>query len=104
MTSQEILEIVCQEHNLSQEMLKSKCRKEILVYARQRYMYLSEKLTKDTHKEIAKIINRCHSTVCHSIRCVQDRTEIYDENIILEQILVKIKQKIKINNQFNLNQ
>lgn len=92
-TPQNIMDVVCDHFNVSENDIKSKNRQQELVHARHIIMYLCRNLTDATYKEIASYIgNRDHSTVIHGERTISDLIEKSEsERKSIETIVNKIK-------------
>ncbi len=74
---QDILEIVCSYYGLDFNLLLGKSRKSNIVKARQIYCYFCRILTNDSLAKIAKIINKDHATVMHSVKKLKNEMDVY---------------------------
>jgi chromosomal replication initiator protein len=62
-----VVKVVCGAYELSEEELRSKCRRKALNEARSLGMYLAKSLTSHTLTEIGAAFGRNHSTATYSI-------------------------------------
>lgn len=92
-TPQNIMDVVCDHYNVSQEEIRSSKRNKELVHPRHVIMYLCRSMTSATYKEIASFLGRGdHSTVMHGERSVSDMMEKdLTERKNIETIVNKIK-------------
>lgn len=67
-----IADYVASITNVSKTQMQSKIRTAGIAFARQLFIWLSRKYTPETLVSIAKYLNRDHSTICHSIDCIDD--------------------------------
>jgi len=77
-TSQEIINNVCEKLNITNEEIKSKCRKRHIVEARSVALYLIRKKTDLSLKRIGLLFNCNHATVLQAVRKI-DEWLIYDK-------------------------
>lgn len=92
---EQIQSAVCEHFNITEEMMRSKSRKQEIAIARQVAMYLSKELTKFALKTIGLIFGgRDHSTVIHAHKTIQDMMK-KDPNFKNE--IDSIKKKLDIN-------
>ena len=70
-TTEHIKKLVCTYYKVSEEMLESKSRKKIHSHPRNIYAYLCRRYTDETLGNIAKSINRSHSTVLYAAELVE---------------------------------
>lgn len=68
---------VCQIYDITPDDIYSHNRQQHIVYARHTFNYICRKTLRMSFESIARIINRDHSTVIHSVRQTQDLIE-YD--------------------------
>jgi chromosomal replication initiator protein len=78
-TSEEINKLVCKYFKVDPEMLRSKSRKRVYAYPRNIYIYLCRHCTEDTLEEIAKTVDRSHSTVLYSSELVGHKMKTDDK-------------------------
>lgn len=69
----DIMNLVSKYYKVPQEMLKSKSRKRLYTYPRNIYIYLCRRHTDETIENIAKTINRSHSTVLYSSEVIEHK-------------------------------
>ncbi len=67
---EKIQDLVCTYYKVGQEELKSKSRKKIHVLPRNIYIYLSRQHTEKSVEQIARSINRSHSTVLYACEVI----------------------------------
>jgi chromosomal replication initiator protein len=79
-TTGHIKKLVCTYYKVSEEMLESKSRKKIHSHPRNIYAYLCRRYTDETLGNIARSINRSHSTVLYAAELVEHRRK-RDRNI-----------------------
>lgn len=78
MSIDHITAAVCEQFNISEDMLYTSTRKKEVAQARQVAMYLAKKLTDKSLVEIGKLMgDRNHATVIHSINAIKKQLE-YD--------------------------
>lgn len=66
-TSQEIISIICNQLNISIEILKSKDRKREVVRARQKFIYIYQKSTGSSYLHIARILGgKDHTSIMYA--------------------------------------
>jgi chromosomal replication initiator protein len=70
---EEIKKLVCTYYKVDPEMLQSKSRKKAHATPRNIYIYLSRNHTDETLEDIAKSINRTHSTVLYATEVVEQK-------------------------------
>ena len=86
----DILKTVSNYYGVSIEDIKGKCRKRKIVKPRQIIMFLLRTKARMVLSDIGEVMNRDHTTVIHSITCIQnDITHPYDDS--LEKDLINIK-------------
>lgn len=72
-TPDKILEVICEEFNVSAEDIKSSRRNQELVYPRHIFMYLCRIVIDMTYDEIAKYLERKdHTTIMHGYNKIKD--------------------------------
>jgi len=85
----DILNTVTNYYGVSIEDIKGKCRKRKIVKPRQVIMFLLRTKARMVLSDIGEVMNRDHTTVIHSITCIQnDITHPYDDS--LEKDLINI--------------
>jgi chromosomal replication initiator protein len=85
----DILNTVSNYYGVTINELKGKCRKRRIVKPRQVIMFLSRTKARMVLSDIGEVMNRDHTTVIHSITCIQnDITHPYDDS--LEKDLINI--------------
>ena len=85
----DILRTVTNYYGVSIEDIKGKCRKRRIVKPRQVIMFLLRTKARMVLSDIGEVMNRDHTTVIHSITCIQnDITHPYDDS--LEKDLINI--------------
>jgi chromosomal replication initiator protein len=85
----DILNTVSNYYGVTINELKGKCRKRRIVKPRQVIMFLLRTKARMMLSDIGEVMNRDHTTVIHSITCIQnDITHPYDDS--LEKDLINI--------------
>jgi chromosomal replication initiator protein len=85
----DILNTVSNYYGVTINELKGKCRKRRIVKPRQVIMFLLRTKARMVLSDIGDVLNRDHTTVIHSITCIQnDITHPYDDS--LEKDLINI--------------
>lgn len=85
----DILNTVSNYYGVTISELKGKCRKRRIVKPRQVIMFLLRTKARMVLSDIGEVMNRDHTTVIHSITCIQnDITHSYDDS--LEKDLINI--------------
>jgi chromosomal replication initiator protein len=85
----DILKTVSNYYGVSIEDIKGRCRKRKIVKPRQVIMFLLRTKARMVLSDIGEVLNRDHTTVIHSITCIQnDITHPYDDS--LEKDLINI--------------
>jgi chromosomal replication initiator protein len=85
----DILNTVSNYYGVTINELKGKCRKRRIVKPRQVIMFLLRTKARMVLSDIGDVMNRDHTTVIHSITCIQnDITHPYDDS--LEKDLINI--------------
>jgi chromosomal replication initiator protein len=85
----DILNTVSNYYGVTINELKGKCRKRKIVKPRQVIMFLLRTKARMVLSDIGEVMNRDHTTVIHSITCIQnDITHPYDDS--LEKDLINI--------------
>jgi chromosomal replication initiator protein len=85
----DILNTVSNYYGITINELKGKCRKRRIVKPRQVIMFLLRTKARMVLSDIGEVMNRDHTTVIHSITCIQnDITHPYDDS--LEKDLINI--------------
>jgi chromosomal replication initiator protein len=77
-----ILYEVCEILEVSPVTLKSKCRKEDYIIARQIVSFVSKTVTKNSLKTIGGFINRDHTSVINHVMTVNNFLETNDEKFM----------------------
>ena len=76
LTVDDIMDKVCNEYEVTYNLIKGRSRKKEVVVPRQIVMYLAEKYTKIPVSRIGSMIgSRDHSTVLHSIAKVKEQIQ-----------------------------
>lgn len=84
-----IIDTVINYYGITIKDVKGKCRKRKIVKPRQVIMFLLRTKAKMILSDIGELMNRDHTTVIHSITCIQnDITHPYDDS--LEKDLINI--------------
>ena len=65
-TKEEVMKIVCNYYNLSQDELRSRTRTRPIARARQMYMYLARLYTTASYSQIGSLVDRDHATVLYA--------------------------------------
>ena len=87
--AKDILNTVSNYYGVSIEDIKGKCRKRKIVKPRQIIMFLLRTKARMVLSDIGDVLNRDHTTVIHSITCIQNElTHPYDDS--LEKDLINI--------------
>jgi chromosomal replication initiator protein len=87
--AQDIIDTVSKYYGVTIAELKGKCRKRRIVKPRQVIMFLLRTKARMVLSDIGEVMNRDHTTVIHSITCIQnDITHPYDDS--LEKDLINI--------------
>lgn len=83
----------CKIIGTSEELIRSKSRKQSLVNLRQIYCFICREKYHMKLEDIAKIINRTHATVIHSVNNIKDFLSIKDKETIktIENLGYKVK-------------
>lgn len=85
----DIIDTVSSYYGVSIKDIKGKCRKRKIVKPRQVIMFLLRTKARMILSDIGELMNRDHTTVIHSITCIQnDITHPYDDS--LEKDLINI--------------
>jgi len=85
----DILNTVSNYYGVTINELKGKCRKRRIVKPRQVIMFLLRTKARMMLSDIGEVMNRDHTTVIHSITCIQnDISHPYDDT--LEKDLINI--------------
>lgn len=72
-TPEKIMEVICNEYNVTPEEVKSQRRSQDLVIPRHMFMYLCRHIIDMTYDEIAKFLERKdHTTVMHGYKKIRD--------------------------------
>jgi chromosomal replication initiator protein len=92
---EQIQSVVCEHFNITEEMMRSKSRKQEIAMARQVAMYLSKELTKNALKTIGLVFGgRDHSTVIHAHKTIQDMIK---KDSSFKNEIDSIKRRLDIN-------
>ncbi len=85
---EDIMKIICRYFRLDPELLRSKSRKKAYCTARNIYVYLARKHTDKSLAEIARTINRTHSTAIYAFEKIKkglkNNTEIKKQVLFLD--------------------
>ena len=85
----DIVDTVSNYYGISIADIKGRCRKRKIVKPRQVIMFLLRTKARMMLSDIGEVMNRDHTTVIHSITCIQnDITHPYDDS--LEKDLINI--------------
>lgn len=86
-----ILRICCEYFDVPEQKIKSRDRHKKYSVPRHIYNYLSRKFTNCTLRQIGDLINRDHTSVCHSIDYISDcfftKQEPFDHVLKLQLIV-----------------
>ena len=93
LTIDDVKQSVCQHFNLKISQLDSRERTQRVAYARQIAMYLSARLTDNSHMQIGRQIgNRNHATVLHALKQIQDMVEVDDHvREDVDELMIRLK-------------
>jgi len=92
---EQIQSVVCEHFNITEEMIRSKSRKQEIAMARQVAMYLSKELTKNALKTIGLVFGgRDHSTVIHAHKTIQGMIK---KDSSFKNEIDSIKRRLDIN-------
>ncbi len=80
LTLEDIMKLVCRYYKVDPDSLRSRSRKRLYSNARNIYVYLARKYTDKSVLEIAKSINRTHSTAIYAFERIKDMLK-KDKNI-----------------------
>lgn len=78
-TSEDIKELVSRYYKIEPGMLRSRSRKKVYAYPRNIYVYLCRRHTDETVENIAKTIDRSHSTVLYASELVEHKIKVDDK-------------------------
>jgi chromosomal replication initiator protein len=78
-TSEDIKMLVCKYYKVEPDMLRSKSRKKVYAHPRNMYTYLCRRYTDETLENIAKTINRSHSSVLYASELVEHKMKTDDK-------------------------
>jgi chromosomal replication initiator protein len=94
-TSKKLEMVICDEFGVTMDEIKSKTRKQNVVYARQFYIYFMwEKNLIRTKLNLAKSINRTHATVIYAITKLEHWVNCYDD---VKHIYERINHQLEYN-------
>ena len=94
LTVDDIMDKVCNEYEVTHNLVKGRSRKKEVVVPRQIVMYLAEKYTKIPVSRIGSMIgSRDHSTVLHSIAKVKEQIQT-DE--LFRQRVERIEKQLQV--------
>ena len=104
LSKDEILKIIAEESGITIENIFSNMKKTEMVFARHIYAKI-QKLNGKNLVQIAKELDRDHTTIIHSLRVFDDRYKVYDEyRESANKIFNKIGLDPKfITNDYNIN-
>jgi chromosomal replication initiation ATPase DnaA len=100
LSKEEILKIIAEESGITVENIFSDKKKTEMVFARHIYAKI-QKLNGRNLVQIAKELNKDHTTIIHSLRAFDDRYNVYDE---YRESANKIFNKIGLNSKFIENE
>jgi len=83
-TLEDIMKLICRYYKIDPNELRSKSRKKIYSIARNIYIYLARKYTNKSLTEIAKSINRTHSTAIYAFEKI--RGKLKNDAVIKKQV------------------
>ncbi|MCQ2978065.1 MAG: chromosomal replication initiator protein DnaA, partial [archaeon] len=91
-TPEKIMEVICNEYNVTPEEIKSQRRSQDLVIPRHMFMYLCRHIIDMTYDEIAKFLERKdHTTVMHGYKKIRDEIK---ENPLFANKIENLKNLI----------
>ena len=94
-TTDLIMDVVCDHYNLTKEAMVSKKRNQEYVLPRQIFMYLCRELLGITHQNIAAILGKKdHTTIMHGVKSIEDKLQ---NDVDLNNKIDTIKKKISPN-------
>ena len=82
---EDIIKLICRYYRLDRDSLRSKSRKRLYSNARNIYVYLARKHTDKPLTEIARAINRTHSTAIYAFEKI--KKELKGNSEIKKQVL-----------------
>ena len=89
-----ILDLVSDHFKVPVDTLQSKTRKRHVVIARQMSMYLIQKLTDQTLKNIGETFGgRDHSTVIHAVKTIRD---LMETDVFIKEAQEELEKKIRL--------
>jgi len=74
----EILELVCIQTGFTEAEMKSKCRKQGLVFARYAFYVLARRWTKASFPKIAQKLNQGHVNVMHALKVSETEKKVHE--------------------------
>ncbi len=93
-TMEYILDLVSDHFKVPVDTLQSKTRKRHVVIARQMSMYLIQKLTDQTLKNIGETFGgRDHSTVIHAVKTIRD---LMETDVFIKEAQEELEKKIRL--------
>jgi len=69
---EDVIRCICQVYEITPDDIYTKNRTHHILYARHTFNYICRKTLRMSFESIARIINRDHSTIIHSVRQTQD--------------------------------
>ena len=91
----DIMKLICRYYRLDPDTLRSKSRKRVYSTARNMYVYLARKYTNKSLTEIAKTINRTHSTAIYAFEKIKkglkNNSEIKKQILFLDRKVNEVK-------------
>ena len=94
---QSILQIISEYYGVSENLIKSKSRKDEVVKARHAYFYIAYKTSGKGLAEIGKLVNRDHTTVIHGIRKIEGEIDIYQDTFLeFKELKAKCDNKTSV--------
>jgi len=86
-----IIKVVCEYFNITLEKLKKQNRYSDVVFARSMLIYFLFKYTTMSKSEIARMLNKDHTSIIHNLRSFQDRIDT-EEAVVskIDEIRTKI--------------
>ncbi len=94
-TPEKILSYISQKYNIPEEDIRSKKRSKDVAFARHLTVYLARKMLDMSYPEIAKFLNRDHSTVMSSVVNIENEIK---RSLEFENTVNEIKRDIKSGN------
>jgi chromosomal replication initiator protein len=74
----EILKLVCLQTGFTEAEMKSKCRKQGIVFARYAFYLLARRKTKASFPKIGEKLGQTHSNVIHGLKMAETEKEVQE--------------------------